>query len=52
MKEAILKYKVVFIRDQGHLDDQEQEAFASLLGKPSGSSHGSGKGWLQLYFRT
>ena len=33
-KEAILKYKVVFIRHQGHLDDQEQEAFASLLGKP------------------
>ena len=34
LKEAILKYKVVFIRHQGHLDDQEQEAFASLLGKP------------------
>ena len=24
----------MFIRHQGHLDDQEQEAFASLLGKP------------------
>lgn len=34
LKKAILKYKVVFIRHQGHLDDQEQEAFASLLGKP------------------
>lgn len=34
LKEAILKYKVVFIRNQGHLDDQEQEAFASLLGQP------------------
>lgn len=34
LKEAILKYKVVFIRNQGHLDDHEQEAFSSLLGKP------------------
>src|SRR6478672_9183944 len=34
LKEAILKYKVVFIRNQGHLDNQEQEAFASLLGNP------------------
>ena len=32
--EALLKYKVVFFRDQHHLDDQGQEAFAQLLGNP------------------
>ena len=34
LKEALLKYKVVFFRDQNHLDDQGQEAFANLLGNP------------------
>ncbi|MBM7651383.1 TauD/TfdA dioxygenase family protein [Neobacillus cucumis] len=34
IREAILKYKVVFFRDQHHLDDQGQEAFAQLLGNP------------------
>ncbi|MEH7548555.1 TauD/TfdA dioxygenase family protein [Neobacillus vireti] len=34
IREALLKYKVVFFRDQNHLDDQGQEAFAQLLGNP------------------
>ncbi|KKI90474.1 taurine dioxygenase [Bacillus sp. SA1-12] len=34
IKEAILKYKVIFFRDQNHLTDQEQEAFAKLFGEP------------------
>ncbi|MGG0857346.1 TauD/TfdA dioxygenase family protein [Metabacillus fastidiosus] len=34
IRDAILKYKVVFFRNQQHLDDKEQEAFAKLLGKP------------------
>ena len=32
--EAILKHKVVFFRNQDHLDDKGQEAFARLLGNP------------------
>jgi taurine dioxygenase len=34
IKEALLKYKVIFFRGQHHLDDQEQEAFAKLFGEP------------------
>jgi taurine dioxygenase len=34
IKEALLKYKVIFFRVQHHLDDQEQEAFAKLFGEP------------------
>ncbi|ASS96065.1 TauD/TfdA dioxygenase family protein [Peribacillus simplex] len=34
IREAILKHKVVFFRNQDHLDDKGQEAFAGLLGKP------------------
>ncbi|MDR9794628.1 TauD/TfdA dioxygenase family protein [Aeribacillus sp. FSL M8-0235] len=34
IREAILKYKVVFFRNQHHLDDAGQEAFAQLLGNP------------------
>jgi alpha-ketoglutarate-dependent sulfate ester dioxygenase len=34
IREALLKYKVVFFRDQNHLNDQGQEAFAQLLGNP------------------
>jgi alpha-ketoglutarate-dependent taurine dioxygenase len=33
IREAILKYKVVFFRAQTHIDDAGQEAFASLLGE-------------------
>lgn len=32
--DAILKHKVLFFRNQDHLDDKGQEAFARLLGNP------------------
>jgi len=32
LRAAILEHKVVFLRDQGHLDDDAQAAFASRLG--------------------
>ncbi|RDZ13387.1 taurine dioxygenase [Priestia megaterium] len=34
IKKALLKHKVVFFRGQGHIDDAEQEAFATLFGEP------------------
>ncbi len=34
IKQALLKYKVVFFKGQNHLNDAEQEAFAKLLGEP------------------
>lgn len=34
IRKALLKHKVVFFRDQNHLDDQGQEAFAQLFGNP------------------
>jgi alpha-ketoglutarate-dependent taurine dioxygenase len=34
LHEALLRYKVVFIRNQQHLDDAGQEAFARRLGSP------------------
>ncbi|MFP7732078.1 TauD/TfdA dioxygenase family protein [Priestia aryabhattai] len=34
INKALLKYKVVFFRGQGHIDDAEQEAFAKLFGEP------------------
>jgi alpha-ketoglutarate-dependent sulfate ester dioxygenase len=34
LNHALLKYKVIFIRGQAHLNDLEQEAFAKLLGEP------------------
>jgi taurine dioxygenase len=33
IKQALLKYKVIFFRGQDHLDDKSQEAFAQLFGK-------------------
>lgn len=33
IKQALLKYKVVFFKGQTHLDDAEQEAFAGLVGE-------------------
>jgi taurine dioxygenase len=36
IREALLTHKVVFFRDQHHLDDQQQLAFAGLLGTPIG----------------
>src|SRR5208282_4122066 len=32
IEAALSKYKVIFFRDQGHLDDAEQERFAARLG--------------------
>jgi alpha-ketoglutarate-dependent sulfate ester dioxygenase len=34
IQAALLKHKVIFFRGQTHLSDQEQEAFAKLLGDP------------------
>ncbi|WP_426446783.1 TauD/TfdA dioxygenase family protein [Paenibacillus sp. S-38] len=34
LRLALLKHKVLFFRDQHHLDDAQQEAFARLLGEP------------------
>ncbi|MBY0442709.1 MAG: TauD/TfdA family dioxygenase [Mycobacteriaceae bacterium] len=35
LHHALLRYKVVFIRGQHHLDDEEQQAFGRLLGAPT-----------------
>lgn len=34
INQALLKHKVIFFKDQSHLDDIEQEAFAARLGRP------------------
>ena len=34
IEDALHRYKVLFFRDQGHLDDASQEAFAARLGDP------------------
>ncbi|MCY1415160.1 Alpha-ketoglutarate-dependent sulfate ester dioxygenase [compost metagenome] len=34
IQQALVQHKVIFFRDQTHLDDQGQEAFAKLLGEP------------------
>ncbi|MEJ0067305.1 MAG: TauD/TfdA family dioxygenase [Caulobacteraceae bacterium] len=34
IEDALHAHKVVFFRDQGHLDDAAQEAFAARLGDP------------------
>ncbi|HUA33571.1 MAG TPA: TauD/TfdA family dioxygenase [Candidatus Binataceae bacterium] len=34
VREALLKYKVIFFRGQEHLDEVGHEAFASLMGDP------------------
>ncbi|ORB85756.1 taurine catabolism dioxygenase [Mycobacterium kansasii] len=36
IRTALLTHKVIFFRDQHHLDDQQQLAFAGLLGTPIG----------------
>jgi alpha-ketoglutarate-dependent sulfate ester dioxygenase len=33
IRDALLRYKVIFFRDQEHLDDAEQEAFGRSLGE-------------------
>lgn len=35
INSLVLEHKVIFFRDQGHLDDAEQERFALRFGKPS-----------------
>lgn len=37
----LLEHKVIFFRDQGHLDDAEQERFALRFGKPSPNPEGA-----------
>ncbi|HTM83698.1 MAG TPA: TauD/TfdA family dioxygenase, partial [Mycobacterium sp.] len=34
IRAALLRHKVIFFRGQHHLDDQQQHAFAALLGTP------------------
>ncbi|UUN89001.1 TauD/TfdA dioxygenase family protein [Pseudomonas extremorientalis] len=34
IQQALVQYKVIFFREQTHLDDQSQEAFAHMLGEP------------------
>ncbi|HEK0908746.1 TPA: TauD/TfdA family dioxygenase [Pseudomonas putida] len=34
LQAALVRYKVIFFRNQTHLDDQGQEAFAKRLGEP------------------
>jgi taurine dioxygenase len=34
LKQALLHYKVLFLRDQQHLDDAQQQAFGRLWGTP------------------
>src|SRR5262245_60636745 len=36
IRQALLTHRVIFFRDQGHLDDAGQLAFAGLLGTPIG----------------
>ncbi len=36
IRAALLAHKVIFFRDQHHLDDQQQLVFAALLGTPVG----------------
>lgn len=36
IRSALLKHKVIFFRDQHHLTDEQQYAFARLLGTPIG----------------
>ncbi|MDV3127395.1 TauD/TfdA family dioxygenase [Mycobacterium sp. 21AC1] len=36
IRRALLRHKVIFFRDQHHLTDEQQHAFAGLLGSPVG----------------
>ncbi|WP_425917827.1 TauD/TfdA dioxygenase family protein [Acinetobacter sp. TSRC1-2] len=45
INHALVKYKVIFFKNQQHLNDDEQEGFAALLGTPLNPSNGSGKKW-------
>ncbi|MGY3464886.1 alpha-ketoglutarate-dependent taurine dioxygenase [Bradyrhizobium sp. LM6.11] len=38
INSLLLEHKVIFFRDQGHLDDAEQERFAACFGKAGAAS--------------
>lgn len=44
IRAALLRHKVVFLRDQHHLDDDRHQAFARLLGTPIGHHAFKGAG--------
>jgi taurine dioxygenase len=52
IEAALAKHKVIFFRDQGHLDDAEQERFAARLGDlvahPTNPSRKGSTGILEL----
>ncbi len=48
IRAALLTYRVVFIRDQGHLDDAAHEGFARLLGEPAPHPTLPGDGGVHL----
>lgn len=41
INRLVLEHKVIFFRNQGHLDDAEQERFALRFGKPSPNPEGA-----------
>lgn len=45
----LLEHKVIFFRDQGHLDDAEQERFALRFGKPAPNpTYGATEGTMSI----
>jgi len=52
IEAALLKHKVIFFRDQGHLDDAEQERFAARFGElvahPTNPARAGSKAILEL----
>jgi taurine dioxygenase len=52
VRNALLAHKVVFFRDQHHLDDAEQERFSALLGDlqlhPTLQTHGTSRAILNV----
>ena len=49
LRAALLKYRVLFFRDQQHLTDQEHEDFAALLGDPVAHPTVPGNGVCSSY---
>src|SRR5271170_617941 len=45
IREALLRHKVIFFRNQHHLDDAQQQAFAARLGTPINSDYGKANRW-------
>lgn len=49
INSLLLEHKVIFFRDQGHLDDVEQERFAMRFGKPAPNpTFGATKGTMSI----